>query len=277
MKWQEPCGSTYVLSPPPFRGDWRDLSGDGAIDFDFSVLGIEPDPNPFEVVVSGPGGSMKWTTPNPNSLLPWTRFHIPIRPTSWTVTSGDFDSILNAVTDFKIRVRIFNDTGWGTVIGIDNVVQSVQASHVPPASYEVQQGFYFGGNLGSLLLSDNNPLLILCDEFEANSQVEFSMTSPYSNPVSLKYVTETGSSRNDLIEMPQFFDFSTSAWVLVGGSMSTIADTRKIGVAAGDLSRLVRSGDNLIKSRITHIPSADISAADGWIVRIDQIDLRIAD
>ncbi len=252
------------------------MSGDGAIDFDFSVLGIEPGPNPFEVVASGPGGSMRWTAANPNTLLPWTRFHIPIRPTSWTVTSGDFASILADVTDFKIRVRIFSDTGWGTVIGIDNVVQSVQATHLAPANYTVQQGLHFGGDLASLFFSDNIPFYVLCDEFEANSQVEFATTSPFLNPASLKFVTETGSSRNDLVEMPQMFDFNASTWVLVGGGMSTMIDTRRIGVASGDLSRFVRDSDDLIRYRITDVPTADISDVDGWTVRIDQVDIRIA-
>lgn len=252
------------------------MSGDGAIDFEFSVLGIEPGPNPFEVVASGPGGSMRWTTANPNTLLPWTHFRIPIRPTSWNVTSGDFASILANVTDFKIRVRIFSDEGWGTAIGIDSVMQSVQASHLMPATYAVQQGIYFGGNLGSLLFSDNDPLYVLCDEFDANSQVEFTTTSPFLNPASLKFVTETGSSRNDQVEMPQLFDFNASTWVLVGGGMSTIVDTRRTGAATGDLSRFVRDSDSLIRYRITDIPTADIANIDGWTVRIDQVDIRIA-
>ncbi|MCB8933313.1 MAG: PEP-CTERM sorting domain-containing protein [Chthonomonadaceae bacterium] len=126
MRWQEPCGSTYVVAPSAFLGDWSSLIGAGTYSYDFRMIEVPTDgsPLPFEVRVSGPGGSLLWTAPQSGQPTDWIHHSIQIDEASWTVTSGSFAATLADVSEVRMRVRLFDNTTPGIKIGFDNVVHT---------------------------------------------------------------------------------------------------------------------------------------------------------
>jgi hypothetical protein len=124
MRWQTPCNSTFVVAPTAFRGDWSGLIDSGTLSYDMTLIDT-PQPStvlPYEVQVSGPGGSLVWTSPGSSVPTPWIRHTIGIDEGSWTLNSGSFAGTLADVTELKIRVRMFTNNETAIRIGIDNVV-----------------------------------------------------------------------------------------------------------------------------------------------------------
>lgn len=113
-----------MLAPAPFLGDWSSLIDNGTLSFDYRLLAVPAsgNPLPYEVGVSGPGGTLVWTSPNPGVTTDWVHYSIDIAEPSWSVTSGTFQGALENVTQMRIRVRVFDNTEPGIRMGLDNIV-----------------------------------------------------------------------------------------------------------------------------------------------------------
>ena len=123
LRWAEPCSSTFVVAPIQYLGDWSSLIGQGAIDFDLRIDHWPSNgaPLPYEVRLSGPLGSARWTGPTPTSIHGWRHFQIPIEQSAWQLTSGNWIDLIHGVGRFEIRVRQFSNTDQSEVMGLDSV------------------------------------------------------------------------------------------------------------------------------------------------------------
>lgn len=229
----------------------------------------------YEVWAEGPGGKMTWTQPQAGTITDWLTKKIIIRPGSWMVTQGSFDAIIANVTLLKIRVRMFDSPEILTQIGLDSVKLGDDAINVPPSRHQITLGTDFGGTLASLASSDDDSVYVLCDESNPTGRIVFTATSPVLNPTKFKFTMESGVSRTALVEYVDAFDYLANGWVNVGVSQASMNDVRKTFTMTGNLNRFIRPSDATIGVRVTHIPSEDLVAEDGWTTRFDEFDWRL--
>ncbi len=145
----------------------------------------------------------------------------------------------------------------------------VRQDEFQPTSYNVHQGLNFGGNLGSLLNSDDNKVYVLCDEFDSVGEIQFNSTLPAGTVSQLKFKHEGSASRNDLSQFVRMFNYSTNAYTNVSIQNSTIVDSVVEGTITTGAASYV-SGTREVKSRVFWVPQADISNVDGWTQTCDQ-------
>ena len=132
--------STVVDAPAAFLGNYSALNGVGTISFNDKII-AETGINyisPYEIDLSGPGGSATWTGATPKGVTGWVTLTAPLDKTDWKVTSGTWLGLLADVTQLQIPIELVtNDTIPGDTDheGIDNVILSSRASATPePAS-----------------------------------------------------------------------------------------------------------------------------------------------
>ncbi len=141
---------------------------------------------------------------------------------------------------------------------------------VPPTSYVILNGLDFGGNLASLLNSDNDKVYVLCDEFDSNGEIQFESTLPAGTVSQLKFKLEGSASRNDLSQFVRMFNYSTNAYTNVSIQNSTIVDSVVEGTITTGVANYY-SGTREVKSRVFWVPQADVSDVDGWTQTCDQV------
>jgi hypothetical protein len=128
---------TVVDAPAAFLRNYTALNGVGTISFDHKIIaetGIQSI-SPYEVDLSGPGGSATWTGATPKGLTGWVTVNVPLVESDWKINSGTWKGLLANVTQLQIPIELVtNDTIPGDTDheGIDNVILSSSAPE--PAS-----------------------------------------------------------------------------------------------------------------------------------------------
>jgi hypothetical protein len=146
----------------------------------------------------------------------------------------------------------------------------VPRGQVSPSSFSLVEGLHLGGNLTSLAASDNDHFIILCDETTPNAVLEVVSTSPGETPSSLTIKVESSSSNSSLTQFIDAFNYTTNAFANVASSTLTATDVVKSFTINGPATNHIQAGTCQIKARIRTIPFADLEAADGWTVNVDQ-------
>lgn len=119
---------TVVDAPTAFLGDYSALKV-GSISFDHKIIaetGIQS-LSPYEIDLSGPGGSATWTGATPKGVTGWVTENVPLVQSDWTINSGTWSGLLADVTQLQIPIELVtNDTIPGDTDheGIDNVMLS---------------------------------------------------------------------------------------------------------------------------------------------------------
>lgn len=149
----------WIVAPSKFLGDWSRFNGVGKVMFDHRLINIGQNAYeflPYEVRISGPGGSAIWTGPKPSGPTGWLKFVIQLIPNLWTVTSGTWDGLLANVTDFRILIEKCRNNGLGEENGVDNVrLTDERTERVCPTSYNIMFGSLISGSLADLCDSDD--------------------------------------------------------------------------------------------------------------------------
>lgn len=136
------------------------------------------------------------------------------------------------------------------------------------ANYTIISGQLLGGNTESLLESDNNRLLIICDENDAAGEIVFDGTSPILAPSSLSYSAEIISVRDDQSVFTEAFNFQTNDYVEVDFRISSLSDTSYGGSVPTPVASYVGTAGE-VRARIRWIPSQDLDSGDGWSNGVD--------
>ncbi len=121
------AAGTAALAPAAFLGNW-DALGITRLSYDHSVFSVGAGICGFgnyNVLISGPGGSATWIATLPvTGVTPWITIDVPVEERVWTVTSGDWASLLQDVTELRIPLEtVCNSSNQNRDInGIDNVL-----------------------------------------------------------------------------------------------------------------------------------------------------------
>ena len=121
--------STFITAPANFLGDWSGFDSIGSISFDHQQIdaGTGNTLVPFEIFLSGPGGSARFTEDHPGTIGPWLSVNAKLIESLWSVENGSWSGLLADVTQFDIRIEVVdNNNTLGDHAGIDNIaVRSV--------------------------------------------------------------------------------------------------------------------------------------------------------
>lgn len=117
-----PGGDGFLIAPAKFLGDWSSLNGQGELRWNHRIvrLGDSPTVVASRARLLGPGGEAFYS--GPSHTTAWTAFAVPIRSSSWTMVSGNWNSLLAQVSTLQIRIEAVHNGGAQLDIdGIDNV------------------------------------------------------------------------------------------------------------------------------------------------------------
>jgi PKD repeat protein len=141
-----------AYAPPAFLGDWSNLNEMAAIQLDLNILSST---GPFIIDhdlirISGPGGEA--TVPYDSSMLKadgeWESFSYLISAAAWNIVWGDWNALLNNVTELVVYPEFFNGS---ESIGLDNF----RITDDPPvADFTAQPRYLFLGD--SVYFSDES-------------------------------------------------------------------------------------------------------------------------
>ena len=118
----KPHSSARIYAPASFLGDWL---GTGVTNLTYEAkifsTGSVYKTGHYAVYIEGPGGTATWVGPPPNPAAGWLSLNVHISESSWTVTTGSWDTLLADVTYLKIATAYYNNWGPFEITGIDNV------------------------------------------------------------------------------------------------------------------------------------------------------------
>jgi hypothetical protein len=132
-------------------------------------------------------------------------------------------------------------------------------------------GIWLGGTLASLARSDDDRLIILNDEIQANANFEFAGHSPSALPVTgLELLLEHSSTRSDLTLFVQMFNYQTQSFMPAFSMGTSGEDVSASASAPGPAPQFVGPNGEL-KARVLWTPFQDLAAFDGWIESLDVV------
>ena len=116
-----PNGDGWAVAPAKFLGSWSSFTNNGVVRWDHRI--INPDGTTIQngrTEIRGPGGSAYYQSPTQMNSN-WTTFSVPLKQSSWSLTSGTWTGLMNNVTNLRIRLEAVWGSGSDTD-GIDNVL-----------------------------------------------------------------------------------------------------------------------------------------------------------
>jgi len=153
------------------------------------------------------------------------------------------------------------------------------AYHLKPTAFTASPGSHVGGNLASLLLSDN-------DKFSLGARVDVESATlereatidtvcPVTSLSKLQLVLEANQAVSTTRADLYMRDWTTGQWVFFGGQTGGLTSDAVIKASqTTNLSRFIRSGDRLMRVRV-HMFNPDMTSEAFWISRIDQFRFEV--
>lgn len=144
------------------------------------------------------------------------------------------------------------------------------SSPMTTTGYTVTEGFEAGGDLNSLLSSDDNRLCIFNDDVTLVGQIEITGHTANVTPTSLTFTLEYQVFRNGLSVAVDLYRFSTNTWVPFAGGIAAIQnDQTLVSTVNNNVGNFTNANGDL-KSRVTWAPINDEDPSqDGWLQCVD--------
>lgn len=231
-----------------------------------------------------PGSSSGWfnLSAGPSRSVGWHKFEIQVDTANvyWYVDGvlakiaprGDYGTM-----DCVVLGSNLNSSWNGDPVDayFDDVSVVTNSYVFSPSSWVTHQGTLLGGGIDELARSDNRRFVMISDEFDPNSEVDFDILLGIGDPQEMSVSVETSSGRTDLGQYIYLRNFQTSSWLQVDFHFTTLADRTLIIRPSAPLGSFVQVGTNLMKLKLKHIPFGDIDAADGWSNSTDFIGVNV--
>lgn len=277
LRWNEPCGSTFVCANNSFLVNYQLLDNEAAISFDLRIFNRPANGNPLPIELSlfGPNNSRVrrlWT--NPNAVTGWMHFDVPLRDDQFSVITGSYAQVISGVWRVGIRSRIFDNTSFDQQNGFDNITLRRRAD-VPATAFNVTEGEILTGGLGELSASDDNRVVALSDGLTMGTKVLVEGTSHWKTPLDVAFITEAYAERLGLSQATKMYNYGTASWVTVGGRVATGSDVTDTFLFTNNASQWVGPNGEM-KAEINWTPINDEDPAqDGWGICVDMAKWRV--
>lgn len=135
---------------------------------------------------------------------------------------------------------------------------------VLPSGFSVIAGTQGPGNLASLFNDDSDRLLVQCDEFDPNTGLEVTATSPLSTVSQLKFKVVLRASRTDMVQQIRLYSYLSNSFENFGAGNATLTDSTKMVTVTTDPSRFIDSTTREMKSQVLQTPTTEVDGFDGW-------------
>jgi hypothetical protein len=183
-----------------------------------------------------------------------------------TIWRGDADSAENLGYYLPVGLQNYcraedidvDDNGTVRVVGQCNLGAVMWSRHYdvsPVTSASVFPGVQIGGNLKSLLTSDDDKFAVRLGVTLSNSQaplqIVYQGNVPHQNPTSLEFVVDSRTSASNIEFRIQFFNFQTGQYETPYERESSTEDTYAIAYSVGDHQRFVEPGTRKVRARLT--------------------------
>ncbi|HVT12782.1 MAG TPA: PQQ-dependent sugar dehydrogenase [Fimbriimonadaceae bacterium] len=152
-------------------------------------------------------------------------------------------------------------------------IYKVISSAVPPTSVTVYQGDLVSGDLGSLIQSDDQRLVvnghfgIVASVSPIN--VRLDAVAPAQTATSLRFFLEAQSSSNRLQQVVELWDYTAGAWVQIDSRPSTSNNDSRIVLTVTNPNRFIENGTRAMRAQIRYYATGVIPFLP-WTARIDQ-------
>lgn len=152
---------SYIAAPHQFLGDWSHLDGVGTIYYDHRVIdegscaGVPIEP---EIIISGLGGTARFTGSNPADLANWFEVSAPIDESAWVMEEGNWSELLENVAVFWIAIeKLTNncDPNPPEQTGIDNIFVSNGCDFNQDGTFNLRDVIAFYRDCGVFCSSDD--------------------------------------------------------------------------------------------------------------------------
>lgn len=146
-----------------------------------------------------------------------------------------------------------------------------------PDAYTVDSGEEFGGDLQSLVASDDNALQMFNDATTLMAQVSMAINGGFANPSAMRVMAETSVARPGLSEAILMEDHVNGGYDVLLGRVATTSDT----LATVDLTTTAAtyvSSSGVMNGRVMWMPINDEDPSqDGWLHSVDMFKVRLTE
>ncbi len=152
-------------------------------------------------------------------------------------------------------------------------------SPVWPSGYTLGRGAVFSGDLGSLLLNDNNRLVmrpgVVFPSQEPPIQLIVNATSPNETLSKLEFSVEAHCSASNIEQRIALYNYDTQTYETLSTSTSTTSDSTTVVVVTSNPARFL--GPSLeLRSRVSYKAQGPTFPYP-WFARVDEIKWTITD
>jgi hypothetical protein len=113
----------WLYAPNAILGNWSAYDLIGTISFEHRIFSTGDVGSfiPYQLFIAGPSGNATWSGNTPSGATNWVYQSAILNQSNWSVT-GDWNSLLANVTDFRVRIEVVsNSSNMGEIVGLDNI------------------------------------------------------------------------------------------------------------------------------------------------------------
>jgi hypothetical protein len=190
-------------------------------------------------------------------------------------TYPEWVQVLDIDADGSLDVAVANRDSNNLSFYLNN---NESGGMTAPGGFGVATGNVVGGNLSSLLASDDNRLVIQ-PGFTLNSGMapvvlEVSGTSATQTATSLRFTLESSASTQSLEQRIFLFNYVSNSWVPVDARPSTLGDTTAQVVVGTNATQFIDPTTRTVRARIEWKATAAIFSYP-WSTRTDLVRWNI--
>lgn len=141
-------------------------------------------------------------------------------------------------------------------------------STIEPESYQVLGGTYFGGDLRSLFVPDNDSLFVLNDESDSQGWLDIRASTDRTG-FGVGLMMELSSSRSDQTFFADLWNINTQSFEPIGFGAVTLSDQQHSFRVFSNFVRFIEPTGG-VRARIRFVPIQDLEVSDGWTNIVDQ-------
>lgn len=140
-------------------------------------------------------------------------------------------------------------------------------------NFTVEQGVLLGGGVASTITpNDGNSIMVLSDEFNSDSEIEFESDVEYSAASSVQYRFRTHASRPNIIALYHGFNFQSQNYEFLG-AQELPAGAFNATLVANAGTKPVSMGQ--VKSMVRFAPAESYLDAPDWVCGIDHMQFFV--
>lgn len=229
----------------------------------------------------GSGTSAAYSANEAGVIVGYSTSPVGNRAVRWDPRAGlvDLNLLISISTPgwVLLEARGINNRGQICGSGIINGSQhAFLATPIPQkrfaTSFEVQSGYYFSGDLNSLVLSDDDRLSVFPEESQLTATIDLQSLTSIRYPTEIQITIETSAGHPALSQLTTARNWSSNSYYPIDTRVSSTSDFT-IQADLGQAAPSYVSPNGELEIRLTWAPINDEDPReDGWLHSIDYLE-----